>query len=55
MPDPKKITLTDISDDGMVEAFATVDMPVASNKRASLQCKVDTGAGGNVMPLQAFA
>ena len=30
-------------------------MPVASKKRASLQCKVDTGAGGNVMPLGAFA
>ena len=39
----------------MTEAFATVDMPVASKKRASLQCKVDTGAGGNVMPLRAFA
>ena len=39
----------------MTEAFATVDMPVASKKRASLQCKVDTGAGANVMPLRAFA
>ena len=39
----------------MIEAFATVDMPIASKKRASLWCKVDTGAGGNVMPLQAFA
>ena len=39
----------------MTEAFATVDMSVASKKRASLQCKVDTGTGGNVMPLQAFA
>ena len=39
----------------MTEAFATVDMPVASEKRASLQCKVDTGVGGNVMPLRAFA
>ena len=27
----------------------------ASNKRANLRCKVDTGAGGNVMPFQAFA
>ena len=53
--DPKKITLADISIDAMTEAFATVDMPVASNKRASLQCKVDTSAGGNVMPLRAFA
>ena len=55
LEDPKQITLTDISIDVMTEAFATVDMPVASKKRASLQCKVDTGAGGNVMSLQAYA
>ena len=53
--DPKQITLIDISIDVMTEATATVDMPVASKKRASLQCKVDTGRGGNVMLLQAFA
>ena len=53
--DLEKITLTDISIDAMMEAFATVDMPVASKKRARLWCKVDTGAGGNVMPLWAFA
>ena len=53
--DPEKITLADISIDAITEAFATVDMPVASKKRASLRCKVDTGAGGNVMPLWAFA
>ena len=41
--DPKQITLADISIDAMTEAFATVDMPVASKKRASLWCKVDTG------------
>ena len=52
--DLEKITLADISIDVMTEAFATVDMPVASKKRASLQCKVDTGAGGNMMPLWAF-
>ena len=52
---PEKITLADISIDAMTEAFATVDMPVASKKRASLWCKVDTGVGGNVMPLRAFA
>ena len=38
----------------ITEAFATVDMPVVSKKRASFQCKVDTGAGGNGMPLRAF-
>ena len=51
----EKITVTDISIDAMTEAFATVDMPVASKKKANLRCKVDTGAGGNVMPLRAFA
>ena len=39
----------------ITEAFATVDMHVASKKRTSLRCKVDTGAGGNVMPPRAFA
>ena len=53
--DPKQITLVDISIDVMTEAFATVAMPVASKKSASLWYKVDTGAEGNVMPLQAFA
>ena len=48
---PKEITLSDISQDVITEAFANVEMPVASKKRASLQCKVDTDAGGNVMPL----
>ena len=52
--DLKQITLADISIDVMIEAFATVDMPVALEKRANLRWKVDTGAG-NVMPLQAFA
>ena len=31
-----------------------MEMPVASKKRASLQCKVETSAGGNMMPLRAF-
>ena len=53
--DLKQITLTDISIDMMTEAFATVDMSVASNMRVNLWCKVDTGAWGNVMPLWAFA
>ena len=53
--DPENIILTDISIDTMTEAFATVDMAIASKKRASLWCKVDTGVRGNVMPLWAFA
>ena len=27
---------------------------IGPNHRASLKCKVDTGAGGNVMPLRTF-
>ena len=50
--DPKEITFADISIDAMMEAFANVEMPVASKKRASLQYKVDTSAGGNVMPFE---
>ena len=36
------------------EAFATIELPADIGKRrlATLRCKVDTGAGGNVMPLQ---
>ena len=28
---------------------------IGPNQLATLKCKVDTGAGGNVMPLRAFA
>ena len=40
-----------------MEAFATVELPADIGKRrlATLRCKVDTGAGGNVMPLRAFS
>ena len=41
----------------MTEAYKTVQVPalIGSNKPASLRCKVNTGAGGNVMPLHAFS
>ena len=41
----------------MTEAYATVQMPaqIRPNQQATLRCKVDTGAGGNVMPLHAFS
>ena len=41
----------------MTEAYATVQMPaeVGPNKQATLRCKVDTSAGGNVMPLYVFS
>ena len=37
----------------MTEAFATVQMPaeIGPNQQATLKCKVDTSASGNVMPL----
>ena len=41
----------------MTEAHATVKMPaeIGPNQQATLRCKVDTGAGENVMPLHAFS
>ena len=41
----------------MTEAYTTVKMPaeIGPNQQATLRCKVDTGAGGNVMPLHAFS
>ena len=40
-----------------MEAFATVQMPaeIGPSQLATLKCKVDTGTGGNIMPLHAFA
>ena len=39
------------------EAFATLEIPaeIGPKHLANIRCKVDTGAGGNVMPLRAFA
>ena len=39
------------------EAFATIELPadIGNGRPAALRCKVDTGAGGNVMPLRAFS
>ena len=55
--DPKTIELSDVQIDSTTEAFVTVQMPaeIGPNKLVTLKCKVDTGAGGNVMPLHAFA
>ena len=51
--DPEHIQISDIQIDAMTEAFTTVWMPaeIGPNQQATLKCKVDTGAGGNVMPL----
>ena len=55
--DPETIELSDVQIDSTTEAFATVQMPaeIGPNKLVTLKCKVNTGAGGNVMPLRAFA
>ena len=55
--DPEPSTFTDVSIDVMTEAYTTVQMPaqIGPNQCGSLRYKVDTGAGGNVMPLHIFA
>ena len=54
--DPNTIHISDVQIDATTEAFATVEMPaeIGPHQCGTLKCKVDTGAGGNVMPLQAF-
>ena len=55
--DPDMIQISDICIDAMTEAYATVKMPaeIGPDQQATLRCKVDTGACGNVMPLHAFS
>ena len=55
--DPETTELSDVWIDSTTEAFVTVQMPaeIGPNKLVTLKCKVDTGAGGIVMPLCAFA
>ena len=55
--DTNTIHISDVQIDAATEAFATVEMPaeIGPCQHGTLKCKVDTGAGGNVMPLQAFA
>ena len=54
--DPNTIHISDVQIDAVTEVFATVEMPaeIGPHQCGTLKCKVDTGAGGNVMPLQAF-
>ena len=55
--DPETIEISNVQIDSTTEAFATVQMPteIEPNKLVTLKCKVDTGVGGNVMPLCTFA
>ena len=54
--DPEYITVADIKTNMRTEAFTTVKMPadIGPNQLGRVHCKVDTGAGGNVMPLCVF-
>ena len=54
--DPEKIEISDVWIDSTAEAFATVQMSaeIGPSQLVTLKCKVDTGAGGNVMPLHTF-
>ena len=49
--DPNTIHISDVQIDAATEAFATVEMPaeIGPHQCETLKCKVDTGAGGNVM------
>ena len=55
--DPNTIHISNVQIDATTEAFATVEMPaeIGPCQCGTLKCKVDTGAGGNVIPLQTFA
>ena len=54
--DPDTIEISDVWIDSTTEAFATIQMPaeIGPNQLATLKYKVDTGVGGNIMPLRAF-
>ena len=52
----KTTTIDEVKTTG-IEAFARIEVPadIGKNQLATLKCKVDTGAGGNVMPIHTFA
>ena len=53
---PKEIMVGDICTPQCNEAYTTVQLPASSSRKgtASLCIKVNTGAGGNVLPLWVF-
>ena len=55
--DPEHINITAINIDSLTKAWEIVTMPaeIGPNHCGSLQCKVNTGASGNVMPFHIFA
>ena len=53
---PKEIMVGDVCVPQCNEAYTTIQLPVSASRKqtASLCIKVDTGAGGNVLPLHVF-
>ena len=53
---PKEIMVADIWAPQCNEAYTTIQLPASASRKgmASLHVKVDTGAGGNVLPLYVF-
>ena len=53
---PKEIRVRDVCAPQCNEAYTTIQLPASASRKgtASLHIKVDTGAGGNVLPLCVF-
>ena len=53
---PKEIMVGDVCAPQCNEAYTTIQLPVGASRKgtALLHVKVDTGAGGNVLPLHVF-
>ena len=51
-----EIKVDDMVEQWKIEAYTIVHLPTSNNGRtdASVRVKVNTGAGGNIMPLQVF-
>ena len=53
---PEEIMVRDVHAPQCNEAYTTIQLPASTNRKgtASLHVKVDTRAGGNVLPLHVF-
>ena len=53
---PEEIMVWDVCTPQCTEAYTTIQLPASASRKgtASLHVKVDTGAGGNVLPLCVF-
>ena len=53
---PKEIVVGDIHTAWCNEAYTTIQLPASASRRgtASIHIKVDTGVGGNILPLCVF-